>query len=295
MKNKGLTLTIICKATANYGENLGNIGSVQKSYNKGKVYAMRSKESIKYAIMKQSGLYSDLEVQVDGAAQKAVGENKNASNIRALEGGYMNTGDKNKGTRVRNSSFYVSDAVSVEPLVIDSRFHNNLNMATTFANANDLNVQSDAGKVGLMPYQYEFDNNLKKYSITIDLDMVGTDSNFGTEADATEKAERVKMILTAVSELGLVVRGSLDNAEPLFVVGGIGNRKTHFFENRVNLNKNSIIVDVVKEDLGANYKVGVIKSGIFNNQDEIINELDAKSTTEFFDNLIQEVNEYYGV
>ena len=61
MKNKALTLTIIANMTSNYGEGLGNIGSVQKVYRNGKSYAIRSRESMKNAIMVQSGLYNDLE------------------------------------------------------------------------------------------------------------------------------------------------------------------------------------------------------------------------------------------
>ena len=33
-----------------------------------------------------------------------------------------------------------------------------------------------------MPYQYEYDKSLKRYSITIDLDKVGIDENYDTKA-----------------------------------------------------------------------------------------------------------------
>ncbi len=146
MKNKSVTLTIICKNTANYGESLGNISNTQKFYKNGKTYTMRSKESMKYAIMKQSGLYDDLKIVVDGAAQKEVSKDLNVSNCMALEGGYMNT--KSEETFVRNSSFYITDAVSFDEIVTETRFHNNLNMATTYAVSNNLNVQKDAKKSG---------------------------------------------------------------------------------------------------------------------------------------------------
>ena len=57
MKNKALTLTVVASMTSNYGEGLGNVGSVQKVYKNGKAYAIRSRESMKNAIMVQSGLY----------------------------------------------------------------------------------------------------------------------------------------------------------------------------------------------------------------------------------------------
>ena len=73
--------------------------------------------------MIQSGMYDDLEVDVDGAAQKLVDEELNASNCRALEGGYMNTSGV---TRIRKSSFYLTDAISCDDFVNETRFHNNL-------------------------------------------------------------------------------------------------------------------------------------------------------------------------
>ena len=73
MKNKALTLTVVASMTSNYGEGLGNVGSVQKVYKNGKAYAIRSRESMKNAIMVQSGLYDDLKVEQDGKVdQKAV-------------------------------------------------------------------------------------------------------------------------------------------------------------------------------------------------------------------------------
>ena len=55
--------------------------------------------------------------------RKKVTEESNASNCRALEGGYMNTSGT---TYIRNSSFYVTDAISCESFVSQPRFHNNL-------------------------------------------------------------------------------------------------------------------------------------------------------------------------
>ena len=57
MDRKTITLTVVANMTSNYSENLGNIGSVQKVYRRGHVYAIRSRESLKNAIMVQSGMY----------------------------------------------------------------------------------------------------------------------------------------------------------------------------------------------------------------------------------------------
>ena len=146
-----------------------------------------------------------------------------------------------------------------------------------------------------MPYQYEFDKSLKKYSITIDLDQVGKDANFDMEATNEEKAFRVKAILTAVENLALVVKGNLDNAEPLFAVGGISDRKTHYFENVVNVKgKQLVLSEDLKERINNNYHVALVESGVFDNELEIISELNVISMSELFNKLRSEVDEYYG-
>lgn len=289
---KSLTLTIVANMTSNYSEGLGNISSVQKIFRNQKIYAIRSKESLNNAICQQAGMYDDLKTQLDGAMQKFVSDEVNASNCRALEGGYMNTSGI---TYVRNSSFYLTDAVACDSFVNETRFHNNLYLATSYAKDKGLNVQNNSKDVGLMPYQYEFDKSLKKYSITIDLDQVGKDANFDMEATNEEKAFRVKAILTAVENLALVVKGNLDNAEPLFAVGGISDRKTHYFENVVNVKgKQLVLSEDLKERINNNYHVALVESGVFDNELEIISELNVISMSELFNKLRSEVDEYYG-
>ncbi len=290
MNNKALTLTIIANMTSNYGEGLGNISSVQKIYKNGKEYATRSRESLKNAICVQSGLYDDLQTSLDGAMQKLVTEDINAATCRALEGGYMSTKDV---TYIRNSSFYLTDAVAVNSFINDARFHNNLFLATNFAKANDLNVQNDAGKVGLMPYQYEFDKSMKIYSITIDLEKIGVDENFNAEADNKEKYKRVISILYAVQNLSLVVKGNLDNAEPIFVVGGMSPRKTHVFENAVNVINSKLIIEPIKDKLTDDFKCAILKSGQLTNEDDIVQELNPMKISDFFEGLKEQVKKYY--
>lgn len=292
MKNKAVTLTIIANMTSNYGEGLGNIGSVQKVYRNGKSYAIRSRESMKNAIMVQSGLYDDLEVQVDKSVnQKAVSKDINASNNRALEGGYMNTSN---GTKIRKSSFYLTDAISFNSFVNETRFHNNLYLAQTYAKKTGISVQDKAKEAGLMPYQYEYDKSLKKYSITIDLDRIGVDENYNAEANSEEKIYRVNALLDTVKTLTMVVKGNLDNAEPVFVVGGIGDRKTHYFDNVVQMeNLRLKLGDDLKKKLSEGYKLGLLEGYNFENEDQIKSELNPISIENFFDNLYEEVRAYY--
>lgn len=293
MKKKALTVTVVANMTSNYSEGLGNIASVQKVFKNRKVYTVRSRESLKNAIMVQSGMYDDLQTEVDGATQKLVNSELNAATCRALEGGYMST----KGTTyVRKSSIYLTDAIACESFVSETRFHNNLYLASNYAKAQGKNIQNDADGVGLMPYQYEYDKSLKVYSMTIDLEMVGKDENFGAEASAEEKAERVNAILRAVETLGLVVKGNLDNAEPVFVVGGLSERKTHYFENVVHVEEDRLLMtDDLQAKIGEGYRTGLLKSRVFLNEAEVEETLHPLSVSAFFDALADDVKKYYGV
>ena len=278
--------------TSNYGEGLGNIGSIQKVYRNGKSYAIRSRESLKNAIMVQSGLYDDLKVQVDKSVnQKAVSQDINASTNRALEGGYMNTSDN---TKIRKSSFYLTDAVSFHSFINETRFHNNLYLAQAYAKENKINLQDKAKEAGLMPYQYEYDKSLKRYSITIDLDKIGVDENYEQQADKEEKIFRVQALLDAVKSLSLIVKGNMDNAEPVFIVGGIGKRKTHYFENVVQMDNLSLkIGNDLKKKINEGYHVGLLDGYNFENEEEIKAELNPVSIEQFFEDLNKEVRAYY--
>lgn len=299
MKNiNALTLTVLSNMTSNYSEGLGNIASVQKVFRNRNVYSMRSRESLKNAIMVLSGMYDDLKTHVDGATQKLANKELNASNCRALEGGYMST----KGTTyIRKSSIYLTDAVSCESFVNENRFHNNLYLATNSAKEKNINIQEKAKEAGLMPYQYEYDKSLKVYSITIDLEMIGKDENFENEegykeAENIEKASRVKAILDAVETLSLTVKGNLDNAEPIFIVGGLSDRKTHYFENVVKVEEERLIIsNDLKDKINKGYRVGLLEGKNLRNEEEIKRELEAISITKFFDELKSDVDAYFGV
>ena len=298
MNKNSLTLTVVANMTSNYSESLGNIASIQKVFRKGKVYYMRSRESLKNAIMVQSGMYDDLQTQTEigdkkPVAQKLVNDEITAVTTRALEGGYLST----KGTTyVRNSSFYLTDAISCDEFVNETRFHNNLYLATNRAKALGIISVQESKEAGLMPFQYEYDKSLKAYSMTIDLTMIGKDSNFNTEeASNEEKAERVISLINAVENLSLVVRGNLDNAEPLFVVGGLSERKTHYFENVVNVKANKLLIsDDLKDKINKGFRVGLLRGMTFENENEIVEKLNPISVSEFFDDLRNDIKAYYG-
>lgn len=288
---KNLTLTIVTNATSNYGESLGNISSLQKVYKNGVAYSCRSMESIKYALMEKAGFYDDLQAEAPKkVANKLVNENVNIANSRALEGGYMAA--KKEGTIKRDSSFRVTDAVSITPFNGDSQFHNNLNLARKVAELTGKNVQDDAAECGLMPYNYEFEKGMKIYSITIFLDEIGEDNNFNISLDNIEKCDRVLALIKAIQFLDLNVKGSLDNAEPLLIFGGLSDRKSHVFENLVSIkdNKLQITEDLVNRSKA--YHVGVMTNA-FDNSSEIKKDLDATSIDKFFELINEEIKTFY--
>jgi devr family CRISPR-associated regulatory protein len=90
------------------------------------------------------------------------------------------------------------------------------------------------------------------------------------------------------------VRGNMDNAEPIFVVGGIGERKTHYFENVIHIEANKLkIEEDLKAKLKEGYKSALLRGYNFENEKEIEAELNAGSIEEFFASLSKEVDEYY--
>lgn len=287
MKNN-LTLTIIANVTANYGEGLGNLASVQKTRRNGRVYAIRTKESIAWSIKEQSGLNNTLTIIQDKkVAQIENNDERNAANCPVLDFGYMSTVGKQS---IHKRAIRITDMVSAYAFDNDYQFRNNLGIASIYAKANNKTL-ADAG---LMPYQFEFDKSYKIYSVTIDLDRIGKDENYNQECSAEEKVRRVNLLLETIKNLTLTVKGNTDNAEPLFVIGGLSDSVAHIFENVVKLQKNKI---VITDDLLEKYKSGDFSAGImescFENSLEVKEKLSASTINTFFDNLEKKVESNY--
>ena len=188
----------------------------------------------------------------------------------------------------------MTDAIATEHFVNENRFHNNLYLATNYAASQGISVQESGGESGLMPYQYEYDKSLKIYSMTIDLEMIGKDENFQMEANAEEKAARVCVLLNAVENLSLVVKGNLDNAEPIFAIGGLSDRKTHYFENVIQVEESQLIISQdLKDKLARGFSCALLRGNLLQNENEIIKELNPVSVSDFFENLRKEVMNYY--
>ena len=323
--NKSLTFTIISNMTANYGESLGNISQIQKVYKDGVAYSSRSWESIKSMLMKQAGWDKNLSVTTnnknkdtnDDDIKETEQENENLNETKSkkkkssivaqknvtkngctletcknLEGGYMLA--SKEANFKRDSSFRLTNAVATTKFNGDYQFHNNLKLAEIYAKDNGLNIQNDANKVGLMPYNYEYEKTLRVYSITIFLDRIGVDENFGINLSNEEKCNRVLELVNAIMNLELEVKGSLDNAEPLFIIGGLSNKKSHIFENMISMNGDNLVIDSDLIDRAKDYHIGILGTTI-KNKEEIIEKLNAVSMKEFLDNITKDVKNHFNV
>ena len=111
-----------------------------------------------------------------------------------------------------------------------------------------------------------------------------------------KKKTRIKNLLKTIQFLYRDIRGRRENLSPIFVIGGVYDRKNPFFENRIQLLNNKLNVGILKdiinsdEDIKNNTKVGYIE-GKFENNNEIKEELHAEKVNEFFDELIKKVEE----
>ena len=77
---------------------------------------------------------------------------------------------------------------------------------------------------------------------------------------------------------------------------GLGERKTHYFENVVHVEEDRLLMsEDLKEKIAQGYRAGLLKSKVFLNENEIEEELHPMSVPGFFNALVEDVKTYYGV
>ena len=97
-----------------------------------------------------------------------------------------------------------------------------------------------------------------------------------------------------MENLSLVVKGNLDNAEPIFAIGGLSDRKTHYFENVIQVEESQLIISQdLKDKLARGFSCALLRGNLLKNENEIIKELNPVSVSDFFENLRKEVMNYY--
>ena len=287
---KGLTMTFVFEAeSANYGEGVGNVTSLKKiSRDGGRAYTYISRQALRYNIINQIGcddtpldLYKDV---IQFAPDATI---KDYPEIDLF--GYMKT---IKPIRTRPAVTRLSNAIALETFNADLDFLTNKNLLDRY------NEDVSKKKNGSNISQSEIHKSYYSYTITIDLDKVGIDKNDKIEIENSEKAERVKKLLDAVKFLYRDIKGRRENLSPIFAIGGVYSIKNPFFENRVKCYNNMINIEAIKsvlnldKEISDNTNVGLI-NGIFRNNDELINELNAIDMSELFDKIKGEVDAYY--
>lgn len=299
MENKGLTLSIIFEAeSANYGEGFGNISSLKKmSRGDGYSYSYISRQALRYNIIEQLRWNNTPVSDADKVVQFKI----DASIDKYPEidlFGYMKTGKNspNGSSNTRVATVRLSNAIALE------NYNSDLDFLTNMALAKRDNLDNAIA-------QSEIHKSYYAYTITIDLDRVGIDEIIldkkGKDANKklieTEKSERAKRIndlLKILKTLYRDIRGRRENLSPIFIIGGVYNIKNPFFENRLKVEKNKLIIETIKdtlkmdEEISKNTICGLVDS-IFSNTEEIKKELNPKSVAEVIEELCKKVDKYY--
>lgn len=285
---KNMTVTMIFLAeSANYGEGIGNITALKKmSRGDYEQYSYISRQAMRYSLVKQLQ-WDTTPVSKDNKvvqfAPSATIEDYPEIDLF----GYMKTTAKSDGGKggamTRSAVVRLSNAIALEPYQSDLEFLTNMGLAKR---CNDENAIA----------QSEIHRSYYTYTITIDLERVGIDGEI--EIAQEEKIKRVQTLLQGIQYLYRDIKGRRENLSPLFVIGGRYEVGLPFFENRLKVEKNTVNVNTLKELLDDNSLVkehtyvGVVRE-IFDNDQKIKEVLNANSIGKVFEQLKEEVKQYY--
>ena len=283
-------MSIIIEAeSANYGETIGNVASLKKlSRGKGDQYTYISRQALRYNIVNQMGV-DNTEVDVDKSVVQFA-PNATIDMYPEIDlFGYMKTTKKQK---TRSAIVRLSNAISLETFKGDLDFLTNKGLYDRYAKQEN---KSDVVKGGSIA-QSEIHRSYYAYTITIDLDKVGIDENDNIEIESSEKANRIIKLLDTIRFLYRDIKGRREDLKPLFAIGGVYDIKNPIFHNALDVKNNRVDVDRVKdvlyEDIEEETFCGLVK-GVFENDNEIIKELEAVAMPKYFDLIKGKVKDYY--
>lgn len=289
---KGLTISLIVECgSANYGEGFGNIAPLKKlSRGSGDVYSYISRQALRYNIIQQMGC-DNTPVQAMGSGAKKVLQFHTDADIRDYPEidlfGYMKTDAGAKAT-TRSAVVRLSNAIALEPYTGDTDYLTNMGLAARDKSADNSIAQS------------EIHQSFYTYTVTIDLDRIGIDTvgDKTITIDDREKARRIMDFLDTIMFLYRDIKGRRENLAPVFVIGGIYERKNPFFENRLHLFKGNLNIKIIKQIIESadfirdNTEIGYL-AGAFRNDKDICEELKPLTIRQFFDNLKRKVEAVY--
>lgn len=115
--------------------------------------------------------------------------------------------------------------------------------------------------------------------------------------DNEERARRVKKVLRTIKYLYRDIRGRREDLKPLFIIGGTYDIKNPIFQSVVHVKKNKLNLDQIKAELSdpeikEDTMIGMVDD-VFDNNEEIQEELQPVSITEFFNQLNEKVDAIY--
>lgn len=279
-KRNGLTISVVFEAeSANYGEGIGNISTLKRlSRDGGTGYSYISRQALRYNLINQLN-WDNTPITSDNTVVQ-FSPNTTIKDYPEIDlFGYMKT-EKNKSANTRSAVARLSNAVSLEPFQMDMDFLTNMGLAKRDDKDNAI-------------AQIEIHRSFYAYTLSVDLDRVGVDKEI--EVDTEEKIKRVQMLLDAIQYLYRDIRGRRENLSPIFVIGGVYQRKNPFFENRIKLYHGNLKIETLlsaKEIAGEHTHVGYL-AGSFANDKAIKENLEPKSIAEFFKVLKAEVEKAY--
>ncbi|SHH57753.1 type I-B CRISPR-associated protein Cas7/Cst2/DevR [Thermosipho atlanticus] len=287
MKVKGVTMTIIFEAESlNYGEGIGNVTTLKKLSREGKQLSYISRQAIRYNIVNQFG--EELTPVEKEKGNKSVIQFKPDATIEKYPEidffGYMKT-KKSKQALTRSAKVRISNAISLE------EFKGDIDFLTNKGLADRINADPNIA-------QSEMHRAFYRYTVNIDLDQIGIDENDNVNLSPDEKIRRIHKLFDVIMFLYRDIKGRRESLAPLFVIGGVYDIKNPFFQNIVMIENRKLKLEPIleilnlNENIKENTKSGLMR-GIFENEHEIFEKLNAVSIKEFFEFLKERVKKYY--
>ena len=296
---RGISITMIFKAQSlNYGEGIGNISELKKlTRGDGSIYTFASRQALRYDIVRLGNKMFNWNLEVVDKSKGTI-QFKDELTIRDSQEmdlfGYMKTSKKSEndegGSNIRSAAVRVSNAISLEEYKSDIEFLNNKGLAD---------------RINEFPNLANIEQHLSyyTYTVTIDLEKIGVDGNI--QLDDSSKIQRVQELLDIIKVLNREIRGREENLSPIFVIGGIYKLNSPFFLGRIKLigkdGEFSLDTDILKdteslklgvESIEKDTNVGIVKNSLKNEQ-EIEEKFNTMSIQEFFENLENQVEDYY--
>ncbi len=299
--NRGLTLTVVVEGQSlNFGEGFGNVATLKKLKRaNGNEYDFSSRQSLRYSIVKmgnESFGWKLSAVKAEGSGKNKVvqfiAEESIGSSTEIDLFGYMKT--KSKGsedkTATRVAPVRLTPAIALEPFNYEVEFQTNKWLADRAGeNPNIANAENH--------------RSLYRYTVTVDLDRVGTEAwNLSlpeeerkVEVSPEERSKRVCELLEIIKYLYRDIRGRREDLKPVFVAGGVYKIKNPFFMNAISIawdgDKPVIDLDPIKEisesiDDGETF-IGARKGYWGNDFDESV--LSPEQAIEKMKNLVKSV------